>query len=61
MMQALAERAMLVFQQQVEGPLPDRLTKFRRVLLQDGSSFALHDDLKYSLPGRFKAYCPAAV
>jgi ribosome-associated translation inhibitor RaiA len=35
--------------------------EFRRILLQDGSSFALHDGLREVFPGRFKTVKPAAV
>jgi hypothetical protein len=33
---------------------------FNRLILQDGSSFALHDALAHLLPGRFNAGSPAA-
>jgi hypothetical protein len=33
----------------------------RHILLQDGSSFAIHDGLREVFPGRFKAVKPAAV
>src|SRR5215831_14278242 len=35
--------------------------EFRRIILQDGSSFAIHDGLREVFPGRFKAVKPAAV
>jgi hypothetical protein len=35
--------------------------EFRHILLQDGSSFAIHDGLREVFPGRFKAVKPAAV
>jgi len=35
--------------------------EFRHIILQDGSSFALHDGLREVFPGRFKAVKPAAV
>ena len=35
--------------------------ELRQILLQDGSSFALHDGLREVFPGRFKAVKPAAV
>jgi hypothetical protein len=35
--------------------------EFRHIVLQDGSSFALHDSLREVFPGRFKAVKPAAV
>jgi len=36
-------------------------TEFRHIILQDGSSFAIHDGLREVFPGRFKAIKPAAV
>jgi Transposase DDE domain len=36
-------------------------SKFRRIILQDGSSFAIHDSLREVFPGRFKTVKPAAV
>jgi hypothetical protein len=35
--------------------------EFRHIILQDGSSFAIHDALREVFPGRFKAVKPAAV
>ncbi len=35
--------------------------EFRHVILQDGSSFAIHDGLREVFPGRFKVVKPAAV
>jgi Transposase DDE domain len=35
--------------------------EFRRIVIQDGSSFAIHDALREVFPGRFKAVKPAAV
>jgi len=37
------------------------LSEFTRFVLQDGSSFALHDALAHVFPGRFSAVKPAAV
>ncbi|WP_198264536.1 hypothetical protein [sulfur-oxidizing endosymbiont of Gigantopelta aegis] len=34
---------------------------FKKILLQDGSSFAVNPKLKDKLPGRFSHYNPAAV
>jgi hypothetical protein len=34
---------------------------FKRIILQDGTSFAVHDDLMFYFPGRFNAHNPAAV
>jgi hypothetical protein len=35
--------------------------EFRHIVIQDGSSFAIHDGLREVFPGRFKAVKPAAV
>src|SRR5438067_1055796 len=35
--------------------------EFRHIVMQDGSSFALHDALREVFPGRFKVVKPAAV
>jgi hypothetical protein len=35
--------------------------EFRRIILQDGRSFAIHDGLREVFPGRFKTVKPAAV
>lgn len=35
--------------------------RFRAIRLQDGTSFALADGLAEAFPGRFTAFCPAAV
>jgi Transposase DDE domain len=35
--------------------------EFRHIVIQDGTSFAIHDALREVLPGRFKAVKPAAV
>ena len=35
--------------------------EFGRIVIQDGSSFAVHDALAQRYPGRFRARCPAAV
>jgi hypothetical protein len=34
---------------------------FKRIILQDGTSFAVHDDLMFYFPGRFNEISPAAV
>jgi hypothetical protein len=36
-------------------------SEFRRIVIQDGSSFAIKDALKEVFPGRFKKVKPAAV
>src|SRR5437016_8416816 len=35
--------------------------EFRHIIIQDGSSFAIHDGVREVFPGRFKAVKPAAV
>src|SRR5437667_3465897 len=35
--------------------------EFHHIVIQDGSSFAIHDSLREVFPGRFKAVKPAAV
>src|SRR5437870_7394236 len=35
--------------------------EFRHIIMQDGSSFAIHDGLREVFPGRFKVVKPAAV
>ena len=37
------------------------LSECKRMVIQDGSSFALHDALAHVFPGRFNAVKPAAV
>jgi len=37
------------------------LAAFRPIVMQDGSSFAIHDALREVFPGRFKVVKPAAV
>lgn len=39
----------------------EAFSEFGRLILQDGSSFALHQALAQQLPGRFSAVSPAAV
>lgn len=60
-MQAVACRAMALFQQQLSVKLPAKLKKFDQILLQDGSSFTLHPELADIFPNRFKGHSPAAV
>jgi len=37
------------------------LSRFDKILIQDGSSFAVHEKLKHDFPGRFTTISPAAV
>ena len=39
----------------------DAFSEFSRIVIQDGSSFAVHDELARHYPGRFGARTPAAV
>ncbi len=39
----------------------EAFSEFNRIILQDGSSFAIHDALSQVFPGRFNAVSPAAV
>lgn len=62
MTRALFYDMMRELTQQVLRPEADSpLRHFEDVLLQDGSSFALHDALAAELPGRFSANSPAAI
>lgn len=61
LMQAVAQRAMVVFRDGINKQVPEKLKRFTDVLIQDGSSFAVHDDLAEYFPGRFTKVSPAAV
>ena len=56
-MRALVERAIAL---RLKECLPDAhgLAGFEQVLLQDGSSFALHPQLAEHFPGRFNKHTP---
>ncbi|MCF1437987.1 MAG: IS4 family transposase, partial [Shewanella sp.] len=60
-MQAVVGRAMVLFSKQLSVELPSKLKCFEQILLQDGSSFALHPELAEIFPNRFKGNSPAAV
>jgi hypothetical protein len=60
-MQVVTCRAMVLFKQELCLELPEKLKLFEQVLLQDGSSFALHPDLAEIFPNRFKGHSPAGV
>lgn len=47
-------------QQQILGT-DIRLGDFKRIVLQDGSSFAVYDSLKDTFKGRFTKISPAAI
>ncbi|WP_028117154.1 IS4 family transposase [Ferrimonas senticii] len=60
-MEAVVAQAIRVFSNQLSAELPSKLKQFNQVLLQDGSSFAIHPDLAEIFPNRFKGKSPAAV
>ncbi len=60
LMKRLIGEAMKQWQQQVLDKTTE-LTAFEGIVLQDGSSFAVHDELKETYKGRFTAFSPAAV
>ena len=61
-MRAIAERAWRLWVVKVLGAEPEQcLGEFQRVVLQDGTSFAVKDTLRHVWPGRFYTVKPAAV
>ena len=52
--------AMSEWQQQVLGT-EVKLSAFKKIVLQDGSSFAVHDALRETFKGRFTKISPAAI
>ncbi|SHO58976.1 Transposase DDE domain protein [Vibrio quintilis] len=60
LMQKLVQVAILRFAGQDPRNLPDKLACFDDVLLQDGSSFRVHDELAEIFPSRFQR-TPAAI
>ena len=60
MMKSLVGMAMRQWQQQVLGTEVE-LSNFKRIVLQDGSSFAVHDSLQDTFKGRFTTISPAAI
>lgn len=60
LIQHIVGLAMHHWQQPVLGTDTD-LSAFKRLVLQDGSSFAVHDSLKDEFKGRFTKVSPAAV
>ncbi|MFM2591332.1 IS4 family transposase [Vibrio harveyi] len=59
-MKTLVKSAMAQFSQNMAHSLPKKLNHFDDVLLQDGSSFRVHDGLGDVFPSRFKR-TPAAI
>ena len=60
LMKELVNFAMKEWQQQVLGT-KEELSKFKSIVLQDGSSFAVHDSLHETFKGRFTKISPAAI
>lgn len=60
-MAQLARQTMPLLIKQYQGQIPSKFQRFERILLHDGSSFAIHDKLKDEFPGRFHTVSPAAV
>jgi hypothetical protein len=56
----LVHDAMTKFQQQILGTSGE-LSQFKKVIVQDGTSFAIHDSLKEEFKERFTKISPAAV
>ena len=62
LMRILFERMMSEMSLRILSPLKEGpFGAFTDIALHDGSSFALHDDLRKEFPGRFKTISPAAV
>lgn len=60
-MALLTRQAMPLLVKQYQGQIPDKFRRFQRILLHDGSSFAVHNNLRDVFPGRFTKTSPAAV
>ena len=60
LMKSLVDVALNEWQQQILGT-DVTLSDFKRIVLQDGSSFAVHDSLKDTFKGRFTKISPAAI
>ena len=60
LMKLLVDVALSEWQQQILGT-EVTLSDFKRIVLQDGSSFAVHDSLKETFKGRFTKISPAAI
>jgi hypothetical protein len=58
----VVERALVNLTMPILASLPGhKLSQFRDIVLHDGTSFALNDDLAPTWPGRFRKVSPAAV
>ena len=60
LMKLLVDVALNEWQQQIFGS-EVTLSDFKRIALQDGSSFAVHDSLKETFKGRFTKITPCAT
>ncbi|PAJ75776.1 IS4 family transposase [Pseudoalteromonas sp. NBT06-2] len=60
LMKSLVDVALSEWQQQILGT-DTTLSDFKRIVLQDGSSFAVHDSLKETFKGRFTKISPVAI
>ena len=60
-MERLTRMLMAQLMKQQQGKIPSKFRQFERILLHDGSSFAIHNHLKDEFPGRFSTVSPAAV
>jgi hypothetical protein len=60
LMKSLVDVALSEWQQQILGT-DATLSDFKRIVMQDGSSFAVHDSLKDNFKGRFTKISPAAI
>ncbi|TYK64866.1 IS4 family transposase [Colwellia echini] len=60
LMKSLVDVALSEWQQQILGT-DATLSDFKRIVMQDGSSFAVHDSLQETFKGRFTKISPAAI
>lgn len=60
LMQSLVEETMTDWKQKILGT-NIQSSVFKQIILQDGSSFAVHDSLKKTFKGRFTKISPAAI
>lgn len=61
-MESVFEHVLRQSAMQVLAPVPgNALNRFSDILIQDGTSFAVHDSLQVKFAGRFNAVSPAAV
>lgn len=61
-MRHAAEHVMgMLIKKSLNAPLKGAFSEFKRIVIQDGTSFAVNDQLAPIYPGRFHAISPAAV